>query len=650
MRRATSLIIMSLLVASSFALGLASPSTISRVSNASSCAPNQTISIVESPIPQSFNLLAPSGDSTWAIGSLFDLSLAPFPLQSNGSLAWDQSATNWITSNSNYTQWTFHIRPGLTWSNGTSVNASDIKDWLSSAYALNPQYDFAGLHSEVTGINIVNSDTATIILNNSDAQLPNRIGTYYYAPMVSPTDVAKGPADNLFNPVGDGPWIPLNYTSGATTMTMVPNQFWPGVKPTACAIEVFFVEDSAQMIPFLVSNEVDYAGPLAFGNLAALQPYPNIHLHSFVGYGSYVQYNITEYPYNMTAFRQALAYSINSSAIVQNSLFGYGVSSNDAQGEIPSTYSSYSPSQPQYPYNVSKALSLLHSIGFTGGGSNTPLRFPNGTEMTVSIYTDSSVAFDPGIGLQVQGFFQQLGINTQVLTLTQQNLAADYASNAFNIVNNLVLYSSSGAIFFSPWLDGQQGCNVFGTPGCQGWQASPSSDGQTHWEYPPSADVEYQNNLTRLDATPPTNSTGLAHYLNNIQAINSQYLPIVMVAYPDNIVAYNTAHWVNWPSFYFRVIAMNVTMFGALTPASPVTTQTSTSSQNTGPTITSTSSTSQTSSQTSTTQTSSLTSTTSSKTSSSVAMNWSIVAIVLVIVLIAASFLLVRRKPLSRAT
>ncbi|MGI0092252.1 MAG: ABC transporter substrate-binding protein, partial [Nitrososphaerales archaeon] len=398
------------------------------LSVAATCPANKTVTIVETPIPQSFNLLSPSGQSTWAVGSLFDLSLAPFPLGPNGSLAWDQSLSDWITSNSNYTQWTFHIRPGLTWSNGTGVNASDIADWLTPAYALNPQYDFVGLHTEVTSVKVANSDTAVVNLNVSDAQLPNRIGTIYYAPLVSPTDVAKGPADPLFNPIGDGPWIPANYTSGATTMTMLPNPGWTGVKPSACALDVLFVEDSAETIPFLVSGQADYAGPIAFGNLAALQGHANIKIHNLRGaYGTELVYNITEYPYNMTQFRQALAYSINSSAIVKQSLFGYGVPANNAQGEVPSSYAAYSPNLPQYPYNVSESIKLLHQIGFTGGGSSsTPLRFPNGTQVSTAVYTDSSIAWDPALAQQVMGFLQNLGINVQTQTLTQQNLQGDY--------------------------------------------------------------------------------------------------------------------------------------------------------------------------------------------------------------------------------
>lgn len=629
------------------ALALSTPASI--FSSGATCPASDTISFVTEPIPQSFNFFNPSGDSTFYVGSLEYLSLAPFPDEPNGSLDWSASATNWISSNANFTQWTLHIRPGLTWSNGTAVEASDIATWLSPSYALNATYDFVGLHTEVTGVQVVNSDTAIVNLNVSDAQFPNRASEAYYAPMVSPTDVAKGPADPLFGTaITDGAWYLSGYTSGSTQAILLPNPYWPGPKPNACEVQVTFVENAAQMVPFLASNTGDFAGPLVYGSLAGLQPYSNIKLHADQGsFGQDLVYNITQYPYNMTQFRQALAYAINSSAIVQQSEFSYGVAANNAQGEVPSSVSWYNPSQQQYTYNVTKSMQLLHQLGFTGGGSpSTPLLFPNGTAMSTTIYTDSSKAWDPNVALQVAGFFEALGINVQTQTLTTQNLGADYSSNAFNIRNNLVIYSSGGPYYFIPWLDGQQGCNIMGTPGCYGWQATPSADGQTHWEYPPSADVEYQSNLTALNATPLTNPSQEQTILNNIQNLNAEYLPAIMVTYPDEIFAYNTAHFSGWPSYFFITGGeINETMFGDLVPVTQ-TTQTTTSTS-TGVSSTSTQSSTQTS-----TSSSSHTSTSSSSATASNTGTIEIVAgiVIVIIIIVGLAAYMVRRRPSAPTT
>lgn len=646
-RKSYSLILLALLAVFSVSsiFGVTIPSLLS---SGASCPTNRTITAVTEPIPSSFNFLNPSGDSTYFVGSLEFLGLSPFPLQPNGSLDWTDTLTNWITSNSNYTQWLFHIKPGATWSNGTAVTAQDVVTWASPSYALNPQYDFVGLHSQVTGVHAVNSDTAEFDLNVSDAQFPNLVAMYYYAPVVPPSAVAQGPNAELFGTgVADGPWYTSGYTSGETNMLMLPNPYWNGPKPTACALSIIFVENSAAEIPFLVSGQADFATPLSFGNIASLQGLSNIHLHSQnAAFGTQLVYNVTSYPYNVTLFRQALAYSINTTAIVQHAEFGFGVAANNAQGEVPSTFSFYEPNQVQYPYNVSEALSLLHQLGFSGGGSpSTPLLFPNGTAMSLTIYTDTGKAWDPDVARLVGGFLQDLGIAVQTQTVTPQNLAADYSSNAFNIRNNLVIYSSGGPIYVSPWLDGQVGCNVLGNPGCYGWQATPSPyspSGQTQWLYPASADKQYQSNLTALNNTPPTNVSGQVHYLKNIQLLEAQYLPVIMLGYPDAIRAYNTAKWTAWPSYDFAIGEYaNLTMFNALQPVSSSTT-TTTTTQTTTTSITTTASAT---TSTTTSATTPSTSTTSSSTSTGIAYPGIGVLIVIATIMLASlAFFSMRRN------
>lgn len=649
LHKRVSIVVLVLLVAFSAVsiLGLVTSSVVVSTA-ATGCPANRTINFVTEPIPQNFNYLTASGDSTFFVASLEYLSLSPYPLNPNGSLDWADAATNWITANSNFTQWTFHIRPGLTWSNGNPVSSSDIQAWLSPAYALNSSYDITAMHTEVTGVQIVNSDTATVVLNRTDAQFPNEASTYYYAPMVSSTDVAKGPADPLFGTaIADGPWYISNYTSGSTQGIMLPNPYWPGAKPVACQVTVDFVESLSQVTPFMVSNSADFGGPIATANIAAFAPYPNIHLDDVkANEATTLWYNVTQYPYNMTQFRQALAYSINSSAIVQQAWDGYAQPANNAEGGVPQVYSFYTPNQQTYPYNVTKALDILHQLGFTGGGSpQNVLHFPNGTAYSVTIYTDIQVPSDITVAQQVEGFLGQLGIQVSAQTLTVQNLGSDYAANAFNMRNNLVIRTSGGPLFFSPWVDAQQGCDTQGIPGCSGYTNTPSADGNTHWLYPPSADVQYQSNLTAVDDTPSTNVAGQAKYLGNIQALQAEYLPVIQLSYPDKIYAYNTAHWNNWPpqGDWFLVGQFNTTMFNVLQPLGETSTTTSTGPTTTLPISTTTTP----SSSTSVTTTSSATiSTSHTATSSSSATLEIVAAIVIVIIIIGgiAAFMM-RRKP-----
>ena len=124
--------------------------------------------------------------------------------------------------------------------------------------------------------------------------------------------------------------------------------------------------------------------------------------------------------------------------------------------------------------------------------------------------------------------------------------------------------------------------------GCTGYAAS-------HWEYPLNADVEYQSNLTAILGT--SNPAQEQGYLNNIQDLNAQYLPMIMVAYPDFVAAYNTQHWTNWaplsdsvwPGIPNSTMLATVQPVGATTSGSSPTTSIATSTSSSIATRTSTS-------------------------------------------------------------
>lgn len=612
-------------------VGFSTPSIRSNAAQASSCPTSQVFRYILAPIPTGFNLLSSAPVTTvFEVGSgIMSLSLTPFPLMANGSLDWSDSITNSITSNSNYSQWVFHIKPGLKWSDGTYITANDIINWASPAYALNPAYDFPGLHTEIVKEIAVNSSTVQFNLNVSDAHFPEKISSYYYGPPLAPSMVAKGVADNLFtNDVVSGPYYPVNYTSGSTTLIMARNQYYTPA-PVPCELEIHFVEGSSYMTQFLVSGQADLAGPVAFGDIPTLQTLPNIHLNVYNGsIGDWMSYNVTEYPYNMTQFRQALAYAINYSSIVQDAYFGYGVSAAHAQGEVSPAFNTYSPNQPTYNYNVAKALDLLHSIGFTGGGNAGALKYPNGTAFSTTIWTtiDSSWSIDEA-NIVAQDL-SILGMQLSVETGHTSNLIGDWFANAFNIRNDILVYGSPSAFYGDTWLDGTPQCNVISAFGCTPGYFS------NHWQYPPSADIPYQSNLSALTAT--ANPAQAQVYLNNIQNMSATNLPWITLGYPDLVVAYNTQRWTNWPTspnvIQFATAAFNKTLFSTIQPVT--TTSTSTTAQTSTTVITSTISGS----------VSTITSTTTSTTSkSSVAMNWSILGVVLAIVLVAGAMLIVRR-------
>src|SRR5579875_3067337 len=145
-------------------------------STPASCPSNSVFTMMATAgTPNSFNLLDAASEGSFAVAYLaYGSGVSPF--MSTAGIPDPSSTIVGSTShNANYTSWFFTVKPGLKSSDGTNVTAQDIVATYSSNFALNPQYDLAGIHGEVTTVTAVNSSTAEFVLNQSDAHLPEKI-------------------------------------------------------------------------------------------------------------------------------------------------------------------------------------------------------------------------------------------------------------------------------------------------------------------------------------------------------------------------------------------------------------------------------------------------------------------------------------------
>ncbi|MCL4519786.1 MAG: ABC transporter substrate-binding protein, partial [Thaumarchaeota archaeon] len=453
--------------------------------------------------------------SAYFIQQLEFKSLSPVATET-GTPDLSTSATDWISHNSNYTQWIFNIQPGLKWSNGQPVNASDILATFSSRFAFNSSYDYLGLGQYVKSEFALNSSAVEFNLNQSYAHWPEAIGGTDGYSWLYPASMADQGAGSLFNGtnIADGPFYVSNFVPGQTQMVLLRNPYYEPL-PEVCQINVNFVESLSQTATYLLAGTSDLA-PVAPATAVSLLQHNNLHvMHPPASLMVTMEYNVTTYPYNMTAFRQALAYGINESQILQRAFYGFGQTAYTSQGMVPTTSSLYNPNQVKYDYSMSNATALLNSINIVKG-SDGYLHYPNGTLATLTIWTDSEQSPDPVAANIVATNLQALGFKVNLQVTTKSNIFGDFGSNAPNIEHDLVIWDMAGPEFGDAWIDAQPAWSTYWTAGV------PNS----HWEYPPSPDAQYQGNLSIVDST--ASNTLLQQSLNNIQSLNAKYLPTLV--------------------------------------------------------------------------------------------------------------------------
>ncbi len=602
--------------------------------------------------------------SGYILAAMLEQTVYPYATLPNGSLYWQNSVTDVVLHNANYTQWTFHVKPGLKWSDGTSVSAQDILNTYGNTYAFNSSYDLVHAGPEVASSQAMNSSTAVFNLNQSDAHFAERISLMIFENVQPPSAFQKGPAANLFDQnVTNGPfYIATPYVSGNPQVQFARNPYFSPV-PGACGMIVNFVESSSQLSEFLASGTTDLAGPLDPSSVKAILQNQNVHILDEKGQNIMsLQYNITNYPYNITQFRQALVYGVNQSQIQGQALAGYSVNAYSAEGDVSPVSPLYNSNVASYSYNQSKALTLLNQIGITKQ-SDGKLHYANGSLISINLVTDSDQTFDVQAANVVAANLQSLGMTVNSQVLSGSTITGDFPTNQNGIQQAMILYTSIGGAFFgNAWADSRPGNIVY--------QLS-YGVGANNWEYPPSVDAQYNGNVSAIDNTSDTAAQKTAIY--NIQSLSAQNLPTVVLAYPDELWAFNTQRWTGWPSspgsYFYDGDWVNQTLLASLQPVSSSssstssTTSSSTTTSSTSVIATSSSSSSSASSSSQPTSSSSsqstsvaqITSITSNSSSSggggtSTALIAGVVVVVIVVVAAIAAVMMRRRPKTSPAT
>jgi ABC-type transport system substrate-binding protein len=600
-------------------------------------------------VPSNLNLLGsynPSGYNLAFLMYPYGISPAPYP---NGSADMQVSASDYITHNANYTVWTFNAKPGLKWSNGQPINASTFLQNFGPSFSFNASVDPIGAYQYVTKEYAANTTEAVYVLNQSQAHFDELIAPTVNTALYPPSFIAQGPTYSGINNtlVTSGPFYLASYSLGSTSAVLLRNPYF-NPKPGICEVDVNFVEAESQTPTSLLSGAADFAqiDSSVASDIAATGHFTIIPGLSGGGGLEDIQYNITSYPYNQLGFRQALLYAINQTDLAQNAFYGYGTPAYNMQGFVPNvTAQWYNPNQvSNYSYNPTKALSILHGLGYTTDSSGN-LHYPNGTRVILQMnyqlaYTETTLS-----ATIVQNDLEKVGI-----TLTVEGTTNSQMHHLEHVPGGedhmLWLTWSGGGIFGSAYWDSLPSCYVYNTE----WECPITPTGSaTGNAYTgnvmgnDTANNEYWSNVTAISLT--TNPTTLKQSLDNIQVLRSQYLPELNVQIGTYIWAINNQKFTNFGPMISGGIAYfgqnyNPDGFAAILPVGTSTSSSSTGTGGSGSsTVTSTSTTVSTS-----TNTQGSTSSSSSSTQGSSTLLYVAIAVVIIVVIGAIAGILFSRR------
>ncbi|MDQ1571401.1 MAG: peptide/nickel transport system substrate-binding protein [Actinomycetota bacterium] len=294
-----------------------------------------------------------------------------FPLLWTGLTKYDQSgavkadfATSW-TSNPAATEWTFKLKPGAKFSDGSALDAQAVVDTFN--YYLKPDTATQEANKLSTIKSVTAPDATTVVfqLKAANAVLPGAITGVRIMKMAALSTINK-------DPVTSGPYKVSAFTPD-NTVTLVPNKDYWG--PAAQLSEIDFTKtaDSTAASTSLRSGDITVLVNLAHSDISTFSSDPSISLVKPKSLSQAVTWelDVSSPPFNNVKARQALAYATDRKAILNTAYYG--------QGAVSTTNTMLADDNPmhdktgliKYNFDLAKAKSLFAEAGVTSGATLT---------------------------------------------------------------------------------------------------------------------------------------------------------------------------------------------------------------------------------------------------------------------------------------
>lgn len=292
--------------------------------------------------------------------------------------------------------WTVKIKDGLTWSDGETLDATDV------AFSLNLGKEDAtldksgkwadGLIKSVTA----NADNTVLVeFNRADATFDWYLEDAYIVPEHIWASVEDKLTFNNANPVGSGPITEVTTVrDNQIEICRNPNYYKAdqGLPYLDC-IKFRQYSDNSQIQPALMADEIDWGSNfIADIDKTYVEPNPEAHGYWYPANDLINIYlNTRQAPFNDIAFRQAFSMALDRDTIVDLAAYGYPTAERHVTGIgefFKTAFNDDVNAKYDYlaEYNPEKAAQLLEAAGYKDVDGDGFRENPDGSAIDFNIH------------------------------------------------------------------------------------------------------------------------------------------------------------------------------------------------------------------------------------------------------------------------
>lgn len=231
-------------------------------------------------------------------------------------------ATSW-EANDNATRWTFKVRKGIKFSDGSPLTLDDIVYSISRHTDASVASNVKQLASNIKSVAKDGDDVIVIELKNPDADLPTMLGTFHFG-------IVKAGATDFAKPISSGPFVVKEFQPGIRTVLERNPYYWKEGQPYIDRLELIPIADPAARANALLSGDVDLIHNLTGSGIDEVK---NSSVASaFVTASTFysaIQAAVDVPPGNNTDLNLCFAHLFDRKRFLDTVLKGYGTIAND---------------------------------------------------------------------------------------------------------------------------------------------------------------------------------------------------------------------------------------------------------------------------------------------------------------------------------
>ncbi|MGR3662283.1 MAG: ABC transporter substrate-binding protein [Paracoccaceae bacterium] len=276
-------------------------------------------------------------------------------------------ASGWEISEDGLT-YTFTLRDGVKFHDGTTMDAEDVKFSLDRARGEESTNAQKALYASIAEVEVVDPLTVKLTLSEPNGSMIFNLA-WGDAVIVAPESI-----ENIkTNPVGTGPFVFSDWVQGDKIEIVRNADYWG--EPAKLESATFkFISDPTAAFAAMMAQDVDvFTGFPAPENLPQFEADPRFQVLVGSTEGETIlAINNKMPPLDNIKVRQAISHAINREAIIDGAMFGYGTPIG----------THFAPHHPAYvdlkdmsSYDPEKAKALLAEAGFADGFTTT-LKLP----------------------------------------------------------------------------------------------------------------------------------------------------------------------------------------------------------------------------------------------------------------------------------